>query len=255
MTAPDAPFYLERPDGARLACRKRAGAGPGVLWLGGYRSDMAGTKAEALDAFCAARGQAFVRFDYFGHGQSDGDYRDGTISRWLDDAVAALEALTEGPQILVGSSMGGWIATLLALAAPARVAGLVYIAPAPDFTEELMWKRFSPEIKKQIETEGYYDEPSQYGPEPNRITKALIEDGRRHLLLGGPIDIKAPVRILQGMADPDVPWRHAMRLAEALVLDDVEIVLTKAGDHRLSTPEDLARLKSVLAALSDIKAA
>lgn len=218
-------------------------AGPtGVTWLGGFKSDMTGTKASALSQWAQESQRAFLRFDYFAHGQSSGDFTQGTISHWREDAVAAFDALTQGPQIVVGSSMGGWIALLLALARPERVKALILIAPAPDFTEDLMWNGFSPEIRETIMREGRYEQPSDYDDDPYVITRLLIEDGRQHLLLGAPLALSCPVRILQGMADPDVPWQHAMRLVEMIAHEDVTIHLSKSGDHRLSTPTDIARL-------------
>ncbi|MFQ5773422.1 MAG: alpha/beta fold hydrolase [Kiloniellaceae bacterium] len=214
-------------------------------------SDMTGGKATALEAFAAARGQAFVRFDYLGHGASSGRFEDGTIGRWAEDATAVLDALSEGPQILVGSSMGGWIMLLVALARPRRVAGLVGVAAAPDFTETLMWRAYSPEIRATLERDGLYYEPSQYGEEPYPITMRLIEEGRRHLLMDGPIPIACPVRLIHGTADPDVPYALSLELMERLESDDVEVTLVKGGGHRLSEPEDLARLTRVVGALSD----
>lgn len=222
---------------------------PGLLWLGGFKSDMTGTKAEALAAFAARDGRRLVRFDYFGHGVSGGRFIEGTIGRWKADAVHILDSVCEGPQILVGSSMGGWIALLAALARPEKVAGLVLIAPAPDFTEELMWAGFSDEIRATILREGVYRQPSEYDEEPYEISRALIEDGREHLLLKHPIALDKPVRILQGMQDEDVPWRHALKLVEALSGDDVTVTFVKNGDHRLSKPTDIARLEREIAAL------
>jgi pimeloyl-ACP methyl ester carboxylesterase len=239
---------LPAADGTPLAWRRQPGRGPGVVFLGGFHSDMTGSKAEHLAAWCAARGRAFLRFDYSGHGASGGRFEEGTISRWLDDAEAVLTRLTEGPQVLVGSSMGGWIALLLALRHPARVAALLGIAAAPDFTEELMWARMPPEVRAEIAERGLWRWPSAYG-EPYPITRALIEDGRRHLLLDGPIALGCPVRLLQGQADADVPWQHALRLAERLASPDVEVTLIKEGDHRLSAPAQLALLGRVLGAL------
>jgi len=207
---------------------------------------MTGTKALALESYARQRGQAFLRFDYQGHGQSSGRFEDGNIGRWAADAVAALDALTAGPQVLVGSSMGGWIMLLAALARSERVAALVGIAAAPDFTEDLMWRRFSAEVRAAIEREGVYHLPSDYSESPYPITKHLIEEGRRHLLLQGPIPLRCPVRLLQGQSDPDVPWQTALRLAEKLESDDLEVTLVKAGDHRLSEPRDLARLEATL---------
>jgi pimeloyl-ACP methyl ester carboxylesterase len=245
----------------RIAVRMRKGTGPGVglMWLGGFMSDMGGTKAVALDQWAAAHGRACLRFDYSGHGESGGRFADGTISRWLEESLAVFEAFGEGPQILVGSSMGGWLALLLARElrrAPRRagsvaasVAGLVLIAPAVDFTEALMWKRFPEEIKRQIEAKGVWERPSQYSDQPYLITKGLIEDGRRHLLLGGLIETGCPVRILQGVQDPDVPWGHAVELVSRLAQDDVVLTLVKDGDHRLSRPEDIERLLAAVAEL------
>lgn len=241
--------FLDRPDGERLAWRMVEGAGPTVVWLGGFRSDMTGTKAEALAAWAADNGRAFVRFDYFGHGGSSGDFATGTITRWRDDAVAVLNELTAGPVVLVGSSMGGWIACLAALAFPERVVGMLLIAPAPDFTEKLLAPDIPPEGRAALAADGVWLRPSDYG-EPYPISRALLEDGARWSILGGaPIPIAAPVRILQGGEDPDVPWRHALELAHALKTDDVVFTLIKDGDHRLSRPEDIARL---LAAVDDL---
>ena len=219
---------------------------PGIVWLGGFMSDMTSGKAAALDAWAEAHGRAALRFDYSGHGRSEGRFEDGTIGLWLDDALAVFRALTEGPRILVGSSMGAWIALLAARALAGvgeahRIAGLVLIAPAVDFTETLMWERFPPEVRREIEGKGRWLRPSEYG-DPYPITRALIEEGRRHLLLGGAVRAYGPVHILQGMRDPDVPWRHAMTLVEHLASDPVAITLVKDGDHRLSRDEDVARL-------------
>ncbi|HMN50926.1 MAG TPA: alpha/beta hydrolase [Xanthobacteraceae bacterium] len=237
-------------DGRRIAIRAREGNTPGLFWLGGFKSDMKGTKAVALDAHAAQTGRACIRFDYSGHGESGGRFEDATISQWLEESLAVFGNRAKGPQIVIGSSMGGWMALLLAralakdpsLAKDAKLAGLVLIAPAPDFTEELMWKQLSDEIRKQIESTGQWERPSVYGDPPYAITKKLIEDGRKHLLLGQPIEVKCPVRILQGVLDPDVPWQHAMRLVSCLAQDDVAMTLVKDGDHRLSRPEDIQRL-------------
>ncbi len=228
-----------------IAYRTREGRGPGVVWLGGFRSDMMGTKAEALDEWAASRGQAYLRFDYFAHGQSSGDFRKGNISRWRDDAMAVLDERTEGPQILVGSSMGGWISLLLARARPERVKGLLLIAPAPDFTEDLLWTALPPDVQQQIMSQGEWLQPWGYGEPPCPITRQFIEDGRKNLLLRGPLDVRCPVRILQGMKDPDVPWNHAVRIVDKLPGNPI-LTLVKEGDHRLSTPEDLARMTAVL---------
>lgn len=239
---------LKRRDGETIAYLKRDGKPPGIVWLGGFKSDMSGTKARALDAWAEGRGRAYLRFDYFAHGASSGDFRQGTISRWRDDALAVLDSLCDGPQMLVGSSMGGWIALLAAQARPDIVKGLLLIAPAPDFTEALIWAEMPSDVRHAIMTEGEWQRPSAYGEEPYPITRALIEDGRKHLLLGAPIAVSCPVRILQGMRDPDVPWPHAMKLVERLP-GDTTMTLVKEGDHRLSTPADLLRMEQVLDAL------
>jgi pimeloyl-ACP methyl ester carboxylesterase len=234
--------FLDRPDGARLAWRMVEGAGPTVVWLGGFKSDMTGTKAQALAAWAAAKGRAYVRFDYFGHGESSGDFQDGTITRWRDDAIAVLNELTAGPLVLVGSSMGGWIACLAAMAAPKRVQGMVLIAPAPDFTEKLMEPGIPTEGRAALAADGVWMRPSDYD-QPYPITRDLLEDGARWSILGGePIPITAPVRILQGGEDPDVPWRHALEMANSLKGPDVVFTLIRDGDHRLSRPEDITRL-------------
>jgi pimeloyl-ACP methyl ester carboxylesterase len=234
----------------RIAVRARPGTAPGLVWLGGFNSDMKGTKAVALDAFAAEHGRACVRFDYSGHGESEGRFVDGTIGRWLEESLAVFDKFCGGPQVAIGSSMGGWMALLVARELKRRgtpLKGLVLIAPAPDFTEELMWKGFPDEVKRQIEREGVWLRPSEYG-EPYPITRALIEDGRKHLILGGSIDVGCPVRILQGAQDPDVPWRHAFALTDRLPSDDVVLTMIQDGDHRLSRPQDIAR---ILAAVSE----
>jgi pimeloyl-ACP methyl ester carboxylesterase len=242
------------PSGARaIAVRLRPGATPGLLWLGGFRSDMQGIKAQALDAWGAKAGRAVVRFDYSGHGESGGAFEDGTIGRWLEESLAVFDACCRGPQVVIGSSMGGWLALLLARElvrrgpGAAEIAGLVLIAPAVDFTEELMWKRFSPEIRRELAENGAYSRPSKYSEEPYLITRNLIEDGRNHLLLGGMIETGCPVRILQGVQDPDVPWQHAVELTSRFARDDVVLTLVKDGDHRLSRPEDIERLLAAVA--------
>lgn len=257
MNEPDVTFTDVGQGNAarRIAARIRKGRGPGVFWLSGFNSDMNGTKAQAVDAWAAARGRACVRFDYSGHGLSGGAFADGTIGRWFEESLAVYDQVCDGPQIVVGSSMGGWIALLLAREIARRqgakpgakseskapLAGLVLIAPAPDFTEELMWKTFAPEVRHAIETTGQWLRPSEYG-EPYPITRALIEDGRKHLLLGSSIAVGCPVRILQGVQDADVPWQHAFALTSQLPSDDVVLTLIQDGDHRLSRPQDIARL-------------
>jgi len=229
-----------------IAVLSRAGKAPGLFWLGGFRSDMQGTKAEALDQWAAARGHAATRFDYSGHGQSGGKFEDGTISRWLEEAEAVF-ATTAEPQILVGSSMGGWIALLLAKrlgerGESDRLAGMVLLAPATDMTKELMWDQMSAAEKKRVKKDGRLLEPSQYSSDPNVITLELIEDGKAHLFGEHPIETGCPVHVIQGMQDPDVPWTHAVKLMERFAFDDAVLTLIRDGDHRLSRPEDIARL-------------
>jgi pimeloyl-ACP methyl ester carboxylesterase len=247
------------PAARRIAVRRRDGKPPGIFWLGGFKSDMKGTKAAALDGWAEQTGRACTRFDYSGHGESGGEFTGGTIGRWLEDSLAVFASLAAEPQVLVGSSMGGWLALLLLRelrrrataggAVPAApVAGLVLIAPAVDFTEELMWKNFPPKVKREIEEKGLWVRPSEYEPGGYPITRDLIEEGRNHLLLGGLIETGCPVRILQGVRDPDVPWRHAVELSSRLAHDDVVLTLVKDGDHRLSRPEDIERL---IAAVSE----
>ena len=248
-SSPAGPKILTREDDATIAYRRLPGRSPGVVFLGGYRSDMTGTKALFLENYCRRIGRAYLRFDYFGHGQSSGDFALGTIGRWQDDAIAVIDSLTEGPQILVGSSMSGWIMLLAALARPERIAALVGIAGAPDFTEELLWPRLSPAQRREIIERGAVVLPSDYDPAGYLYTRALIEDGRSHLLLNRAIPIGVPVRLLHGMQDTSVPWRLSLRLAECLASPDVSLTLIKDGDHRLSRPADLAGLAQTLDAL------
>jgi pimeloyl-ACP methyl ester carboxylesterase len=236
---------LDRGDGVELAWCSLAGRQPIVVFLPGFRSDMTGDKATALAAHCAAAGQAMLRLDYSGHGASGGVFEDGTIGRWAADALAVIEARTQGRLVLVGSSMGGWIALLAVRTLGERLAGLIGIAAAPDFTETLMWEAMTFEERTRLMERGVLHVPSQYG-EPYPITRALIEDGRRHLLLGDPIRLDCKVRLLHGQRDPDVPWETALRIAERATSDDVRIVLVKDGDHRLSRPQDLALLCATL---------
>jgi pimeloyl-ACP methyl ester carboxylesterase len=239
-----------------IAVRQQDGAGPGLFFLSGYHSDMKGTKAQALAEWAERNRRACLRFDYSGHGESEGKFTDGTIGRWLADSLGVFDACCRGPQILIGSSMGGWLALLMVRALRARgqaamasVAGLVLIAPAVDFTEELMWKRFTPAIKSELAESGVWERPSAYSAEPYLVTRTLIEEGRNHLLLGGMIETGCPVRILQGVEDPDVPWKHATELVARLACDDVVLTLVKDGDHRLSRPEDIERLIAAVAEL------
>jgi pimeloyl-ACP methyl ester carboxylesterase len=240
-------------DARPIAVRSRSGAAPGLFWLGGFKSDMRGTKAEALDAWAGRNARAMVRFDYSGHGESGGSFAEGTIGRWLEESAAIFRQCCQGPQVAIGSSMGGWIALLLAqqLARQAgdgpTLAGLVLIAPAVDFTEELMWTRMPPDVQRQIMDRGVWTRPSAYDPGGYPITRKLIEEGRNHLLLGGMIETGCPVRILQGVQDEDVPWKHAVELTARFARDDVVLTLVKDGDHRLSRPEDIERLIAAVA--------
>ena len=234
-------------EGTKIAYRKLEGAAPGVVWLGGYRSDMLGTKAEMLDGWARTKGRAFLRLDYSGHGESGGAFRDGTISTWLAQSLALFRAQTEGPQIVVGSSMGAWIALRLVAelrktGEGARVGGLVLLAPAPDFTRQLIEPQLTEAQKAQLAERGYMEEPSEYDVNPYVYTRALFEDGARNLVMTGPIDTHCPVTILQGLADPDVPYQHALKLASLLPADDVTMTLIPEGDHRLSRPQDLEML-------------
>lgn len=241
-------------DGLSLAFECQDGAAPTFVWLGGFKSDMDGTKAQALAQWARDRGQGFVRFDYSGHGRSGGRFEDGTISRWLSDALAVIDTQTAGPLVLVGSSMGAWISLLTARARPARVAGLLLIAPAADFTERLMWPSFGPEVRREIEETGRWSRPSAYDPEPYVITRGLIEDGRRNLIMDAPIPFPGPVRILQGGQDPDVPAAHARALADLIESPDLGFDLVADGDHRLSRPQDLERLVRTADALATLLA-
>ena len=242
MTNQDTDGQLVRTDGEIIAYHALPGKSPSVIFLGGFMSDMTGTKASALEQACRNEGRAFVRFDYYGHGQSSGDFQKGTIGRWKEDAIAVLDEITQGPQILVGSSMGGWIMLLAAIARKERIAGLVGIAPAPDFTRALMWEGFDQDIRETLERDGVYFEPSEYSDEPYAIAMELIREGDKHLILDSEIDLECPVRILQGMQDPDVPWEHVLKLVSALKSKDVTLNLNKSGDHRLSEPDDIDRL-------------
>jgi pimeloyl-ACP methyl ester carboxylesterase len=239
---------LDRGNGTELAWIRLAGTSPTVVFLPGFRSDMTGDKATALGAFCAERGQGMLRFDYSGHGASSGDFLDGTIGAWAADALAAIDALTDGPLVLVGSSMGGWIALLTAIARRDRMAALVGIAAAPDFTQRLMWDAMAPSERATLQRDGVLYVPSQYG-EPTPITHQLIREGTHHLVLTGHIPIHCPVRLLHGQADPDVPWELALQVAQQVETPDVRIVLVKDGDHRLSRPQDLVLLRQTVGAL------
>lgn len=242
--------YLETPQGRRIAYHRVAGQGPCVVFLGGFRSDMQGTKAVWLEDWARARGQAFLRFDYSGHGQSSGAFEDGCIGDWFQDAQAVIGDLVEGPAVLVGSSMGGWIGLLLARAMPERMAGLVTVAAAPDFTERGFWPGFSEAERAALLRDGRVLRPSDYG-EPYVITRRLIEDGRRHQVLAGPLHLPFPVRFLQGTADEDVPMAWALDLLDHAQGADMRLILVKGADHRFSTAECLdligAAVEQVLA--------
>ena len=235
-------------DGVELAWVRTPGRGPTTVFLPGYRSDMEGTKALETERFCVEHGLACLRMDYSGHGRSGGAFTDGTIGQWAGDAVFLMDRLTDGPVVLVGSSMGGWIMLLAALARPERVAGLLGIAAAPDFTEELMWAAMMPHEREQLLRDGVLPVPSEYG-DPYPVTAALIEDGRRHLLLQAPIPLRCPVRLLHGQADAAVPWETSMRLANRLESRNVHVTLVKDSEHRLSRPADLELLRHALGTL------
>lgn len=243
--------YFETAQGRRLAFRfTPPKSGPTYVWLSGFKSDMSGSKVTVLEAWAKDQGYGFLAFDYSGHGLSEGEFEDGTISDWREDALSAIETQTEGELILVGSSMGGWMALLSALELGSRVKGMVLIAPAPDFTQKLMWPEFSFEQQAEIMGQGMTLRPSDYG-EPYAITRALIVDGQNWSLLDAPIELKMPIRILQGMKDADVPWRHAMRLVDTLTSEDVVFSLIKDGDHRLSREQDIERLVETCAGLAN----
>lgn len=246
------PSFFTSSRGQRLAYRYRAPdrGSRTFVWLSGFKSDMNGTKVVALERWAATAGHGFLAFDYSGHGASEGAFEEGTISRWRQDTLDAIDALSPGPLVLVGSSMGGWMALLAALARPARVSGMALVAPAPDFTEKLMWAGLPEYARTEILEKGYTLRPSDYD-EPYRITRALIEDGRDWQLLDAPLVIRCPVRILQGMRDEDVPWQHAERLVAALAGDDLVLTLVKDGDHRLSRNQDIVRLQQHCAELAD----
>lgn len=254
-----APPILFDHQGTQIAIRHRDGTTPGVFWLGGFRSDMLGTKAERLDEWAVQKGSQFTRHDYSGHGESGGLFTDGTISAWLLQSLAVFRHFTGGEQILVGSSMGAWIALrvveeLHRLGEGDRVSGMVLLAPAPDFTTDLMEPELTAAQRSDLATKGYFEEPSAYAPEPTIYTRALIEDGRANRVMTGPIDTHCPVTIIQGMADPDVPASHALKLVSHLPSDDVTLTLVPDGDHRLSRPEDLDLIVRAVEALASKKA-
>jgi pimeloyl-ACP methyl ester carboxylesterase len=243
---PAAPGTLARPDGATIAYHRLAGDPPGIVFLGGFRSDMTGTKATYLEDYCRRCGHAYIRFDYFAHGASSGDFAQATIGRWAADAVAVVESLTVGPQILVGSSLGGWIMLLAALARPERVRALVGIAAAPDFTEGLFWQRLDDAQQREFRSRGVITLPSEYDPAGYTYYRHLFDEAKSHLVMRQPIAIDCPVRLLHGMQDEAVPWQRSLALADRLRSRDVTVTLVKDGDHRLSTAADLARLAAAL---------
>ena len=241
MSSTPPPKYLIRPKKETLAYHTYEGqSDTGLIWLGGFKSDMDGTKALAIEKWSKEREISNLRFDYFAHGQSSGDFADGTLTIWLSDTLAILDELTSGPQVLIGSSMGGWLALLAALARPDRIKALVLIAPAPDFTGDLMWDTFSADIQAQLKSGKPYEQPSEYGDKPYLITPELIEDGKTHFLLGSKIAVTCPVRIIQGCQDPDVPWERTLKLLDRLSSTDVDLTLLKSGNHRLSDPHALS---------------
>lgn len=237
---------LSRPDGHEIAFRREVGRGPGVIFLGGFNSAMTGVKATWLDRRCRAQGRAFLRFDGFGHGESTGHLAEGTVGRWKEDALAALDELTEGPQLLVGSSMGVWIASLAAEARPGRVAGLVGIAGAPDFTREVIEPSLPPEARGALERDGVWLRPSAYGPEPYPISRRALEEASAHFVLSRRLDFGFPVRLLHGTADADVSSDLSLRLAGAIDGPDTAVTLIPGGDHRLSGDADLALIGRAL---------
>ncbi|RWR14344.1 alpha/beta hydrolase [Paenirhodobacter populi] len=238
--------FITTPEGRRIAVSRQDGQGPGIVFLHGLKSDMEGTKAVELAQWARVRGEAFLRYDCSGHGKSDGRFEDGAIGDWFEDARAAIRACTTGPQVLVGSSMGGWLALLLARENPELVAGLVTIAAAPDFTEDGFWVGFSPIQRAALEAQGYVDLPSEYG-EPYRISRRLIEEGRDRLVLRSPLRLPFPVRLLQGTADTSVPVATALRLFDHAEGDDIRLTLVKGADHRFSTPDNLAQIEAAVA--------
>ena len=241
---------IDAPDGQTIAYHVLEGKTPGVMFLGGLMSDMTGTKAIALEAHCRGIGRAFVRFDYFGHGESTGSFIDGTIGRWHADTLAVLDAIAVGPQILVGSSMGGWQMLLAARARAKRIAGLIGVAAAPDFTEDLMWDQFDAAAKARMRADGILHLPSDYEDTPYPVSRGLIEDGRGHLVLRSSLALDCPLHLIHGMADTDVPWQTALKIAEAVSGEDVSVTLVKGGGHRLSSAADLARLTAAVDAMA-----
>lgn len=247
----ESPSILTREDGATIAYHRRAGKTPGIVFLSGFNSDMTGAKAQALDAFCAASGRAFLRFDYFAHGASSGDFAEATVGRFLGDTLTVIDRLAEGELVLVGSSIGGWLMLLAARERRERIRALVGIAAAPDATEDLMWQRMSFELRETVIAQGAVRIPSKYNEAGYLITRKLIEEGREHLVMRAPFKLDCPVRLLHGMADPDVPWQTSLALADCLAGDDVQITLIKDGDHRLSRARDLELMLQTVKNLLD----
>jgi pimeloyl-ACP methyl ester carboxylesterase len=247
----ETPAILTRDEGATIAYHRRSGKTPGIVFLGGFNSDMTGAKAQALDAFCAGTGRAFLRFDYFAHGASSGDFAEATIGRFLDDTLAVIDRLTEGKLVLVGSSIGGWLMLLAARERLERIHALVGIAAAPDATEDLMWQRLPFDAREALIAQGSVRIPSKYSAAGYLITRKLIEEARARLVLRTPLDLRCPIRLLHGMADPDVPWQTSLALIEHVAGSDVRVTLIKDGDHRLSRPSDLELLLQTLKSLLD----
>lgn len=245
--------YITHND-RKLAYKKHDGTGPTVVFCAGFMSDMEGSKALALDAFCQSRGQAYLRFDYSGHGQSSGEFTDGTIGAWKEDALAIIDQVTTGDLIIVGSSMGGWIGLLCAIDLKSRVKGYVGLAAAPDFTKELCWDQYSDEIKETLRRDGVYYEPCDYGDEPYAMTMTLLQEGNDHLIMDKAIDLDCPVRLVHGMKDTDVPPITAQHISDRLKSEDVVITYVKNGDHRLSTDADLKRLCQIVKEISGLSA-
>ena len=240
------PFQiLTRENGTSIAYNKLEGDQPGLIFMSGFMSDMNGSKALALEQHCQERGLAFLRFDYMGHGNSSGNFADGTIGLWAQNALTAFDELTEGPQIIIGSSMGGWMMILTAVSRPERVAGLVGIAAAPDFTEDLLPKQLTKIQLSKIQEDGFVVIPSEYET-PYTITKTLLDDGTQHLVLRNEIPLDCPVRLLHGLEDTSVPWETALKIQNMVRSKDVEVTLIKNGDHRLSREEDLEKLKKTV---------
>jgi len=246
MIQKNEPKYIISQDNRRIAYHKTLGKKPTVVFCGGFMSDMEGTKALSLEQTCLELGLSYIRFDYSGHGQSSEKFSEGTIGKWKEDALAIIDQLVEGPLIIIGSSMGGWIGLLISLARKERIQAFIGIAPAPDFTRALMWDIFSPAVQKKLIEEGIYHQPSEYSEEPYTITYDLITEGNDHILLNKPIELECPVRLFHGAKDHDVPAEWSTKIADKITSKDVKIYINEIGDHRLSSPEDLERLKQAL---------